>query len=127
LPAISWLAVVDGRANYRTTERLRDITAGFCDRIESLGLSHLLVAQRWWGSGLEIEGSSLDATAMTAWFAAHTHSVQLVTAIHPGFFQPAAIAKWGASIDRMTGGRWSINVTSGWNLAEFDMYGVDRL
>ena len=32
----------------------------------------------------------------------------LRTAIHPGFFLPAMIARWGATIDRLTGGRWSI-------------------
>ena len=96
-------------------------------RIENLGLSHLLIAQRWWGSGREIEGSSLDCLAMTAFFAAHTTKLRLVTAIHPGFFQPSAIAKWGATIDQLTGGRWAINVTSGWNLTEFDMYGIDKL
>jgi FMNH2-dependent dimethyl sulfone monooxygenase len=106
---------------------LDSIIRRFSERIEALGLSHLLVAQRWWGSGEEIEGSSLDATAMTAFFAAYTSSVQLVTAVHPGFFHPAALAKWGASIDRMSGGRWSINVTTGWNLREFDMYGVPAL
>ncbi len=94
-------------------------------RIEALGVSHLLIAQRWWGSGLEIEGSSLDCLAMTALFAAHTERIRLVTAIHPGFFQPAAIAKWGATLDWVSGGRWDINVTSGWNQREFDMYGID--
>ena len=96
-------------------------------RIEELGLSHLLIAQRWWGSGEEMEGSSLDCLAMTALFAAHTERVRLVTAIHPGFFHPTAIAKWGATLDWISGGRWDINVTSGWNLREFDMYGIDTL
>ncbi len=96
-------------------------------RIEELGLSHLLIAQRWWGSGAEMEGSSLDCLAMTALFAAHTERIRLVTAIHPGFFHPAAIAKWGATMDWISGGRWDINVTSGWNLREFDMYGIDTL
>ena len=96
-------------------------------RIEALGLSHLLIAQRWWGSGAEMEGSSLDCLAMTAMFAAHTERIGLVTAIHPGFFHPTAIAKWGATMDWLTGGRWAINVTSGWNLREFDMYGIDTL
>ena len=45
-------------------------------RIEGLGLSHLLIAQRWWGSGLEIEGSSLDCLAMTALFATHTERIR---------------------------------------------------
>jgi len=96
-------------------------------RLEGLGLSHILIAQRWWGSGVETEGSSLDCLAMTSLIAAHTQRMHLVTAIHPGFFQPGAIAKWGATLDWITGGRWSINVTSGWNLREFEMYGVDVL
>ena len=106
---------------------LNDFIRDFSERIESLGLSHLLIAQRWWGSGVEMESSSLDCTAMTALFAAYTTRIQLVTAIHPGFFHPAVAAKWAATIDRISGGRWSINVTSGWNLAEFDMYGIDTL
>jgi FMNH2-dependent dimethyl sulfone monooxygenase len=106
---------------------LRQAALGRVRRIEDLGISHLLVAQRWWGSAEEIEASSLDCLAMTALFAAHTERIQLVTAVHPGFFRPTTIAKWGATMDWITGGRWSINVTSGWHLKEFEMYGVDPL
>jgi FMNH2-dependent dimethyl sulfone monooxygenase len=91
---------------------------------ERLGIDRLLVAQRWWGTGEEIEGSTYDCVAMTVFYAAHTQRIRLITAIHPGFFLPAPIAKWGATIDRLTGGRWSINVTSGWHEAEFGMYGA---
>lgn len=94
---------------------------------ETLGIDYLLVAQRWWGSGEEIEGSSYDCVAMTAFYAAHTQRLRLITAIHPGFFLPAPIAKWGATIDRLTGGRWAINLTSGWHEREFAMYGTDWL
>ena len=94
---------------------------------EELGIDHLLVAQRWWGTGAEIEGSTYDCIAMTAFYAAHTQRMRLITAIHPGFFLPAVIAKWGATIDRLTGGRWSINVTSGWHEAEFEMFGAQLL
>jgi len=106
---------------------LRTFAIDYVRRLESLGVSHLLVAQRWWGSAEEIEGSTLDCLAMTAFFAAHTDRIQLVTAVHPGFFEPGAIAKWGATIDRITGGRWSVNITSGWHLEEFAMYGIDPL
>jgi FMNH2-dependent dimethyl sulfone monooxygenase len=108
-------------------EKVPGIARSLVGRYESLGLSHLLVPQRWWGSGEEIEGSSLDCLAMTAWFAAHTERLHLVTAVHPGFFDPAAIAKWGATLDLLSGGRWAANITSGWNLREFEMYGVDAL
>ena len=73
---------------------------------ERLGIDRLLVAQRWWGTGEEIEGSTYDCMAMTAFYAAHTQRIRLITAIHPGFFLPAPIAKWGATlIDRPDGPR----------------------
>lgn len=95
-------------------------------RAEELGIDHLLIAQRWWGTGSEIEGSTFDCMAMTAWYAAMTERINLITAVHPGFFLPSTVAKWGATLDRLTGGRWSINVTSGWHLEEFAMFGVDQ-
>lgn len=94
---------------------------------EQLGIDYLLIAQRWWGTGDEIEGSTYDCLAMTAVYAAQTERIRLVTAIHPGFFLPGPIAKWGATIDRLSGGRWAINVTSGWHEAEFGMYGAELL
>lgn len=106
---------------------LRDGIRDYVAQLEESGVSHLLIAQRWWGSGQETEGSSLDCLAATAFIAAHSERIHLVTAIHPGFFEPTAVAKWGATLDRLTGGRWSVNVTSGWNLREFEMYGVDAL
>ena len=107
--------------------RLKDIIISYVSQLEDLGISHLLIAQRWWGNAREIEGSSLDCLAITAFIAAHTSHLNLITAIHPGFFEPSVIAKWGATIDNLTSGRWGINVTSGWNLEEFDMYGIDAL
>lgn len=108
-------------------QRLHKIVDGYVQRVEALGISHLLIAQRWWGSGSDIEGSSLDALAMTVYIAARSERLKLVTAIHPGFFSPAQIAKWAATLDRLNPGRWAINLTSGWNLDEFSMYGVDPL
>lgn len=105
---------------------LSDRLLGPVKRAESLGVDNLLVAQRWWGTGAEIEGSTFDCLAMTAWYAAATERIGLITAIHPGFFLPAPTAKWGATLDRVTDGRWSINVTSGWHLDEFAMFGVDQ-
>ena len=94
---------------------------------ERLGIDNLLIAQRWWGDGNQIEASSLDCLAMTAYFASITSQINLITAVHPGFFHPTAIAKWGATVSQLSAGRWSINVTSGWNMQEFDMYGIDKL
>lgn len=94
-------------------------------RAEAAGVDYLLVAQRWWGNAEEIEGSTYDCLAMTAFYAAHTSRIRLVTAVHPGFFLPAVVAKWGATLDRLTAGRWAVNVTSGWHLQEFPMFGAE--
>ena len=75
---------------------------------EDLGVDYLLVAQRWWGNGEEIEESTYDTLAMTAFYAAHIRRMNLITAIHPGFYLPGAIAKWGATFDRLTAGRWAM-------------------
>ena len=122
--------IVDKRSGPATLppgDNLLELTTQLARRYENLGLSHLLIAQRWFGSGNEIEASSLDCLAMTALFAGCTDKLNLITAIHPGFFQPAAVAKWGATLDLLSRGRWAINLTSGWNLQEFDMYGIDPL
>ena len=37
---------------------------------EELGLTDLLIPQRWWGTGEEIEGSSFDCLAMTTFLGA---------------------------------------------------------
>ncbi len=108
-------------------ERLHAVLGDHARRIEDLGITHLLVAQRWWGSGEETEGSSLDCLAMTSYFAGCTSAIKLITAIHPGFFHPTVIAKWAASLNALYPDRWAINVTSGWNLQEFAMYGIDAL
>lgn len=115
------------RASQPEAQALTGLVKGYVEKIESLGVTHLLIAQRWWGNAREIEASSLDCLAMTSWIAAASSSINLVTAIHPGFFQPSVIAKWGATMSQLTGGRWSINVTSGWNMDEFHMYGIDPL
>jgi len=107
--------------------QLRQLVRQYVHRLEQLGLSHLLIAQRWWGNAKDIEGSTLDCLAMTDYIAAHSDTIRLVTAIHPGFFHPAVIAKWAATLDNLCDGRWSINVTSGWNLEEFSKYGIDPL
>jgi len=110
-----------------TGTALRQFIAGYVQRLERIGVTHLLIAQRWFGTAQEIEGSTLDCLAMTAFIAAHSERLELVTAIHPGFLQPAPVAKWGATIDNLAPGRWAVNVTSGWHLREFAMYGVDPL
>jgi FMNH2-dependent dimethyl sulfone monooxygenase len=124
----TWAPTVVARSDEtRTGAALSERMLAPVRHAEELGIDYLLVAQRWWGSGEETERSTYDCLAMTAFYAAHTSRIRLITAVHPGFFDPAPIAKWGATIDQISGGRWAINVTSGWHEVEFGMYGAALL
>ena len=54
--------------------QLRELVRQYVQRLEQLDLSHLLIAQRWWGNASDIEGSTLDCLAMTDYIAAHSNS-----------------------------------------------------
>ena len=86
-------------------------------------VDNLLVPQRWYGAA-DDGGSSFDVFAMSTLFAACTTNINIITAIHPGFALPAVVAKWGATMDRLSSGRWGINVVSGWKVSEFANFGA---
>ena len=46
-----------------------------------------------------------------------------MTAVHPGIVAPQVVAKMGASLDRLSGGRFAVNVVPGRRVEEFDFYG----
>jgi FMNH2-dependent dimethyl sulfone monooxygenase len=46
-----------------------------------------------------------------------------MVAVHPGIITPQMVAKMGASLDRISGGRLSLNIVNGWSVEEFDIFG----
>jgi FMNH2-dependent dimethyl sulfone monooxygenase len=68
-------------------------------------------------------GPDLEAWTTAAALAGHTKTMELMVAVHPGIITPAMVAKMGASLDRISGGRLSLNVVNGWNVDEFNLFG----
>lgn len=68
-------------------------------------------------------GPDLEAWTTAAALSGHTRSIELMVAVHPGILTPAMVAKMGASLDRISGGRLSLNVVNGWNVDEFNIFG----
>lgn len=103
-----------------------DLVAAFQESVRALDglIDNLLVPQRWYGTA-DNGPSSYDVYAMSTLFAACTDQMRIISAIHPGFALPAVVAKWGATMDRLSGGRWGINVVSGWKVSEFSSFGAD--
>ncbi|PWR23219.1 dimethylsulfone monooxygenase SfnG [Zavarzinia compransoris] len=92
---------------------------------EEAGFDYALSQIRFIGSyGAEYQHES--TTFSTALLAA-TKRLKVIAAILPGPWHPAVVAKLGASADQLFGGRWAVNVVSGWFKGEFTALGLPWL
>jgi dimethylsulfone monooxygenase len=85
-------------------------------RAEQLGFEITLIAQRFFGP-------DLDSWMLAAALAAQTTSIEIMPAVHPGIIDPKVVAKHAASIDRISGGRFCINIVNGSRPEEFEVFG----
>jgi FMNH2-dependent dimethyl sulfone monooxygenase len=85
---------------------------------EQAGFDYTLLAARF----ISVTGAApdlQDALATAAALAPLTTRLKLIAALHPGLWHPAMIAKFGATLAVLSGGRFSVNVVSGWFKEEF--------
>ena len=99
-----------------TTDRSLAVALEVVKRAEALGFVTTLIAERHIGPDLE-------AWIMASAMIAETNSIELMVAAHPGIVHPQLAAKMGASLDRISGGRFAINVVNGWYQKEFEVFG----
>jgi FMNH2-dependent dimethyl sulfone monooxygenase len=52
-----------------------------------------------------------------------TERLKVIAAIHPGLWHPGVLAKFGATADHLSNGRFAVNVVSGWFKGEFTALG----
>ena len=84
-------------------------------RGEALGFDITFIAER-------LLGPDLEAWMLTAALASQTKTIQVMPAVYPGMITPQLAAKMGATLDRITGGRFAINVVNGWFQKEFELF-----
>ncbi len=99
-----------------TTDRSLAVALALVKRAEELGFVTTLIAERY-------IGPDLDCWIMATAMIAETTSIELIVAVHPGIVHPQLAAKMGASLDRVSGGRFAINVVNGWYQKEFEVFG----
>lgn len=87
-------------------------------RAEAAGFDYTLVAARFISTTGGIP-DMYDALASSALVAASTSRLNVIAALHPGLWHPAMIAKFAASMAIATGGRFHVNIISGWFKDEF--------
>jgi dimethylsulfone monooxygenase len=85
-------------------------------RAEELGFKTTLLAERW-------IGTDHPAWMLAAALAALTSKIELMVAVHPGIITPQVVAKFTASLDRISGGRAAVNIVNGWWQEEFENFG----
>ncbi|MCC6982912.1 MAG: LLM class flavin-dependent oxidoreductase [Bauldia sp.] len=96
-------------------------------RAEALGFDLAFSRMQW----LPKEGNhvSLDSFVTLAALAPVTKSMLLISSIHVlyGPWHPLHLAKFGATLDHITGGRWGINILTGHRAVEHEMFGWSQI
>lgn len=84
---------------------------------ENNGFEYALSQVRYeasYGAEYQHESTSFSLALLLA-----TERLKVIAAVHPGLWQPAVLAKLGATADHLSGGRFAVNVVSGWFKDEF--------
>jgi FMNH2-dependent dimethyl sulfone monooxygenase len=99
-------------------------------RAEELGFDLVFGLAQWLGMGgygceMRFREKSADPLLVTAGLAPLTRNIILVSTVHILYgWHPLHLAKFAASLDHMSGGRWGLNVVTGYKKSEYEMFGI---
>jgi dimethylsulfone monooxygenase len=96
---------------------------------EDAGLEFLLPIGRWQGYAGETdtEGTSFETLTWATGLLAGTTAISIFGTLHVALVSPVFAAKQIVTADHVGKGRFGLNVVSGWNVGEFDMFGTPLL
>tara|TARA_B100000686_G_scaffold23476_2_gene21920 strand:- start:41628 stop:42692 length:1065 start_codon:yes stop_codon:yes gene_type:complete len=106
------------------TEATFDFNAKYIQYAESLGFHSVLLLDRSLNSTKGIEAPILEAWVTASALAPITNSIELIVASRSAYRHPGLVAQMGANLDRISKGRFAINIVSGWWGLEHDMNGI---
>lgn len=115
-----WLRNVDDEGMEATWSYVKRLAR----RAEEIGFDLTLVAELNLNDIKGEEAPSLEAWSTAAALAATTERLEIMVAVRPTFHEPALLAKKAANVDRISGGRLSVNVVSAWWKTEARKFGV---
>jgi alkanesulfonate monooxygenase SsuD/methylene tetrahydromethanopterin reductase-like flavin-dependent oxidoreductase (luciferase family) len=93
---------------------------------EEMELEALVPVARWHGFGgaTNPQGAGFEAYTWAAGIAASTSKPAVFATSHVSLNHPIMSAKQSATIDHISGGRYTLNIVTGWNQPEIDMFGT---
>lgn len=99
--------------------------------VEDLDFDLIFQVGQWrpgYGGKIKYRDKTLEPMTTNAALAAVTSSCLLLTTSHILYrTHPLAVAKMGANIDHISGGRWGINVVAGFDELEYKAFGYEDL
>lgn len=115
-----WLRNVEDEGMEATWPYVRDLAL----EAERSGFDTTLIAELNLNDIKGEEAPSLHAWSTAAALAAVTERLEIMVAARPTFHLPALFAKEAANVDRISGGRLSVNVVSAWWETEARRFGL---
>jgi dimethylsulfone monooxygenase len=94
---------------------------------DEMELEAIVPVGRWRGFGgkLNFNGAGFETYSWAAGIGAATKYSTIFATSHLTTVHPIMAAKQGNTIDHITGGRFALNVVTGWNRPEIEMFGLD--
>jgi len=117
----------------RATSWTFDYIAQCTKTAEALGFDLAFGLAQWLGKGgyggeMHFREHEVDPIIANAALAAMTKSIILINTVHVLYaWHPLHLAKFGAAIHHISGGRWGINVVTGYKPSEYRMFGLDPI
>ena len=90
------------------------------------GLEAMVPIGRWKGFGGETDfaGFSFETIAWACGLLSETSQISVFGTVHAPLFHPVLAAKQIVTADHIGRGRFGLNIVCGWNVDEFEMFGV---
>jgi pyrimidine oxygenase len=95
-------------------------------RAEHYGFDFALsmIKLRGFGGKSEFWDHNLESFTLMAGLAAVTERIQLYASVAVLTIPPAIVARMASTIDSISGGRFGVNIVSGWQKAEYEQMGL---
>ena len=93
---------------------------------DRIGIDAIVPVARWRGYGGRdnLGNVSFETFTWAAGLLALTRRIMVFSTFHVPLGHPVLAAKLGSTVDHISGGRWGLNIVSGWNPEELAMFGV---
>lgn len=96
---------------------------------DAMEFEAIVPVARWRGFGgaNNPQGPGFETYTWAAGLAASTNYSGVVSTSHVSINHPIVAAKQSAVIDHISGGRYTLNIVTGWNKPEIDMFGTEMM